>query len=166
MVYSRLLGCGQQEHIEDNRNLSTFFYRDAFKEKSDKIISQLLYIFDDYIEKNDIPSAEERVYFRVVRCYLRRILQIRKMENLASQAKHINALLQPFGNTSFWNSLLKEDYDDKQLCKYLADCAPQFFTSCQKSCVTNQKGKKSSQLPCDKVCATNMSNNKKKKRRK
>lgn len=166
LVYSRLLECGQQEHIEDNRNLSTFFYRDAFKEKSDKIISQLFYIFYDYIEKNEIPSAEERAYFRVVRCYLWKILQIRKTENLASQAKHINALLQPFGDSAFWNGLLKEDYDDKQLCKYLSNCVPQFSANCQKSCATNQKSAKSSQLPCDKVCATKMSNNKRKKRKK
>lgn len=166
LVYSRLLECGQQEHIEDNRNLSTFFYREAFKEKSDKIISQLSYIFDDYIEKNEISSAEERVYFRVVRCYLRRILQIRKMENLESQAKHINALLQPFRETSFWNNLLKEDYDDKQLCKCLADCVPQFFADCQKPCATDPKNTKFFQLPCDKVCATKTSNNKRKRRKK
>ncbi|MBD5134289.1 MAG: metallophosphoesterase [Clostridiales bacterium] len=166
LVYSRLLECGQQEHMEDNRNLSTFFYRDVFKEKSDKIISQLLYIFDDYIEKNVIPLAQERVYFRVVRCYLRRILQIRKTENFASQAKHINALLQPLGNVSFWDSLLKKDYDDEQLCKYLADCDPKYFANCQKSCVTSQKNTKFSQSPCDKACATKASNNKRRRRKK
>lgn len=168
LVYSRLLECGQQEHIEDNKNLSTFFYRDAFKEKSDKIISQLLCIFDNYIEKIEISPAKERIYFRVIRCYLRKIQQIRSKENLdlATQAKYINTLLQPFRDASFWNSLLREDYDDKQLCECLVRCAPQFFADCSKSCAANQKNTKSSQLLYDKTCATKVNNNRKRKRKK
>lgn len=161
LVYSRLLESGQQEHIEDNKSLSTFFYRDAFKEKSDKIVSQLLSIFDNYIEKNEIPLDEERLYFRIVRHYLQIILEIRKAKDLALQAKLINELLQPLGDASFWEYMLKEKYDDKELCKKITDWTPEFYQKYQKFRTMNQQNTKCSQSSCDK---TNTSKKTKRKR--
>ena len=110
LIYSRLSNC--ESTVKQNSNITPFFYRDAFKEKADKILEQTFTIFDDYLSQraNDVSSLMQR-YFRIIRSYLKRILDIRTSSDIGKNAyiEQTKRMSQGFYNTSLWNCIVEAD---------------------------------------------------------
>lgn len=104
LIYSRLSVEYLSENAEEECSPNTFFYRDAFDEKSASVIEKAKSIFDKYLEQNKGNDGPMYKYFKtVVGCY-DKILKERNESHMTSIKQIIN---------DFDNEIHKNDSSEK-----------------------------------------------------
>lgn len=109
LICSRL--SRQERHTKENEQLDTFFYREAFRDKAEKVLRQTLEIFSNHLQNND-PAGLELRYCRIVCLYLEKIIDFRNGTSSSHGAKSQKHFPVGFYDKSFWERI--ENADDEK----------------------------------------------------
>lgn len=124
LIYSRL--SRTEGHSKANEQLDTFFYREAFRDKAEKVLRQTLEIFEDHLRNND-PTGLELRYCRVVCLYLEKIIEFRNDTSSPHGAKSQKHFPVGFYDKGFWEKIENGDDEkwEKECCDTLQVTSPQ-----------------------------------------
>lgn len=112
MIYSRLSIEYANEHSIMKNWKNTFFYREVFTDKSNKVLEQTYEIFDDYLKMHSLPN-KENAYFKVIKYVLGKVIEYRRNNDFHTDSSRIKELLDSFPRTyeKFLKEIEKKDDD-------------------------------------------------------